>query len=112
MSCSIPPASRRPRGARTIGLAAPLIAASIAATPAILGGRGGIDISVGPLMGFVNAIIVQALIADAGISSPLAVIPAALAVGVLAGALNGSSRLSCESSRSSRLSEPISFSPA
>jgi ribose transport system permease protein len=73
----------------TIGLAAPLIAASIAATPAILGGRGGIDVSVGPLMGFTNAIIVQALIADAGISSPLAVIPALLAVGVLAGALNG-----------------------
>ena len=73
----------------TIGLAAPLVAASIAATPAILGGRGGIDVSVGPLMGFVNAIIVQALIADAGISSPLAVIPALLAVGVLAGALNG-----------------------
>ena len=73
----------------TIGLAAPLVAASIAATPAILGGRGGIDVSVGPLMGFVNAIIVQALIADAGISSPLAVVPAALAVGVLAGALNG-----------------------
>jgi ribose transport system permease protein len=72
-----------------IGLAAPLIAASIAATPAILGGRGGIDVSVGPLMGFVNALIVQTLIADAGISSPWLVVPAALAVGVLAGALNG-----------------------
>jgi ribose transport system permease protein len=74
----------------TIGLAAPLIAASIAATPVILGGRGGIDVSVGPLMGFVNAIIVQVLITGAGISSPWIVIPAALAVGVLAGALNGS----------------------
>lgn len=73
----------------TIGLAAPLIAASIAATPAILGGRGGIDVSVGPLMGFVNAVIVQTLIGDAGISSPWIVIPAALAVGVLAGGLNG-----------------------
>jgi ribose transport system permease protein len=73
----------------TIGLAGPLIAASIAATPAILGGRGGIDVSVGPLMGLVNAIIVQVLIADAGISSPWIVIPAALAVGVIAGALNG-----------------------
>ena len=73
----------------TIGLAAPLIAASIAATPAILGGRGGIDVSVGPLMGFVNAVVVQALLIDAGISSPWIVIPAALAVGVLAGALNG-----------------------
>jgi ribose transport system permease protein len=73
----------------TIGLAAPLIAASIAATPAILGGRGGIDVSVGPLMGLVNALIVQTLIADAGISSPWAVIPAALAIGAVAGALNG-----------------------
>ena len=73
----------------TIGLAAPLIAASIAATPAILGGRGGIDVSVGPLMGLVNALIVQTLIADTGISSPWAVIPAALAIGAVAGALNG-----------------------
>jgi ribose transport system permease protein len=40
-------------------------------------------------MGFVNAVIVQALIIGAGISSPWIVIPAALAVGVLAGALNG-----------------------
>lgn len=73
----------------TIGLAAPLIAASIAATPVILGGRGGIDVSVGPLMGFVNALIVETLIADAGISSPWVVVPAALAIGAIAGALNG-----------------------
>jgi ribose transport system permease protein len=73
----------------TVGLAAPLIAASIAATPAILGGRGGIDVSVGPLMGFVNALIVQTLIADAGISSPWLVVPAALVLGAVAGALNG-----------------------
>ena len=73
----------------TIGLAAPLIAASIAATPAILGGRGGIDVSIGPLMGLVNALIVQTLIAGAGSSSPWAVIPAAMIVGAAAGALNG-----------------------
>jgi ribose transport system permease protein len=73
----------------TVGLAAPLIAASIAATPAILSGRGGIDVSIGPLMGFVNALIVQTLIADAGISSPWVVVPAALIVGAAAGALNG-----------------------
>ena len=57
--------------------------------PAILGGRGGIDVSVGPLMGFVNALIVQTLIADAGISSPWLVVPAALVFGAAAGALNG-----------------------
>jgi ribose transport system permease protein len=73
----------------TIGLAAPLIAASIAATPAILGGRGGIDVSIGPLMGLVNALVVETLIADVGISSPWVVIPAALGVGAVAGALNG-----------------------
>jgi len=38
----------------TLGLAAPLIIAAIASMPPILGGRGGIDISVGPLMGLVN----------------------------------------------------------
>ena len=73
----------------TIGLAAPLIAASIAAMPAILGGRGGIDVSVGPLMGLVNALIVQTLIAGAGISSPWAVVPAALAIGAAVGIVIG-----------------------
>ncbi|MBX6322178.1 MAG: ABC transporter permease [Rhodospirillaceae bacterium] len=72
-----------------IGLAAPLVAAANAAMPAILGGRGGIDVSVGPLMGFVNAILVQTLILDRGVVSPWALVPAALVVGALAGALNG-----------------------
>ena len=44
-----------------IGLAAPLIGAALASTPVILAGRGGIDISVGPLMGFVNAIVIKVL---------------------------------------------------
>jgi ribose transport system permease protein len=52
-----------------IGLAAPLVGAAIASAPAILGGRGGIDISVGPIMGFVNAIVVLVLIQKLGLSS-------------------------------------------
>ncbi len=72
-----------------IGLAAPLIAASIAAMPAMLGGRGGIDVSIGPLMGFVNALIVQTLILDAEVTSPWIIVPVALLVGAAAGALNG-----------------------
>lgn len=72
-----------------IGLAAPLIGAALASAPVILGGRGGIDISVGPLMGFVNAIIIQGLFLSAGISSPFVLVPAALAVGALIGAING-----------------------
>ncbi|MCD7107506.1 ABC transporter permease [Rhizobium sp. DKSPLA3] len=72
-----------------IGLAAPLIGAAVASAPVILAGRGGIDISVGPLMGFVNAIVIQLLFLKAGISSPLVIIPAALLIGAAIGAING-----------------------
>ncbi len=72
-----------------IGLAAPLIGAALASAPVILGGRGGIDISVGPSMGFVNAIVIQTLFLSAGISSPLVLIPAALLIGAVIGAING-----------------------
>lgn len=72
-----------------IGLAAPLIGAAAASTPVILAGRGGIDISVGPLMGFVNAIVIQTLVLKLGISSPFIIIPAALLVGAAVGAANG-----------------------
>ncbi|MCQ8873941.1 ABC transporter permease [Mesorhizobium sp. LMG17149] len=72
-----------------VGLAAPLVGAAIASTPVILAGRGGIDISVGPLMGFVNALTIQVLFLGAGISSPLVLVPAALLVGALVGAANG-----------------------
>lgn len=72
-----------------IGLAAPLIAASIASMPALLGGRGGIDVSVGPLMGLINALIVQTMIIDAEVTSPWVIVPVALAVGAAAGMVNG-----------------------
>ncbi|MBN9217473.1 MAG: ABC transporter permease [Mesorhizobium sp.] len=72
-----------------IGLAAPLVGAAIASTPVILAGRGGIDISVGPLMGFVNAMLIQVLFLKAGIASPLLLVPAALLIGALVGAANG-----------------------
>ena len=72
-----------------IGLAAPLIGAALASTPAILGGRGGIDVSVGPLMGFVNAIVVKVMITELGMSSPFVIVPAALLIGAAVGAVNG-----------------------
>ncbi len=62
---------------------------SASSAPVILGGRGGIDISVGPLMGFVNAVVIQLLFLKAGISSPLVIIPAALLIGGAIGAFNG-----------------------
>ena len=72
-----------------IGLAAPLLAAAVATMPAILGGRGGIDVSVGPLMGFVNAVLVQVLMLDLGVTSPWVLVPAAVALGAQVGAVNG-----------------------
>jgi ribose transport system permease protein len=72
-----------------IGLAGPLVAASIASMPSILGGRGGIDVSIGPLMGFINVVIVKTLMTDLGVTSPWIVVVAALVIGAAVGALNG-----------------------
>ncbi|MER9668614.1 ABC transporter permease [Mesorhizobium sp. M0203] len=72
-----------------IGLAAPLIGAAVASAPVILAGRGGIDISVGPLMGFVNAMVIRLLFLRLGMSSPMFIVPAALLIGAIVGAANG-----------------------
>jgi len=74
--------------AGTLAVAAPLVLAAMAATPSILSGGGGIDISIGPLIGFVNVFIIGVLVGN-GIDSPWLVIPAALAVGLVAGLANG-----------------------
>ncbi|WP_152047791.1 ABC transporter permease [Aureimonas psammosilenae] len=72
-----------------LGLAAPLLLTSLAVTLPFLAGRGSIDVSVGPLIGLVNVLIVKGLILGAGLQSPLAIVPAALLLGLLSGALNG-----------------------
>jgi ribose transport system permease protein len=72
-----------------IGLAAPLIGAALASTPAIHGGRGGIDVSVVPLKGFISALTIKIFVTDLGISSPWVVVPGALLTGAAVGAANG-----------------------
>ena len=72
-----------------IGLAGPLIGAALASTPVILGGRGGVDISVGPLMGFVNAILVVVVMGRLGLDNPVAVVGIAILLGALVGLFNG-----------------------
>lgn len=72
-----------------IGLAAPLLCASIASMPSILGGRGGIDVSIGPMMGFINAVIIKTLVVGAGITSAWVIVPVALLLGAAFGAVNG-----------------------
>jgi ribose transport system permease protein len=65
---------------------APFALVAIASTPSILG--GGIDLSIGPVMVFVNILIVMVLL-PAGIDSPWLVVPIALVAGTVIGAANG-----------------------
>ncbi|MDA8344424.1 MAG: ABC transporter permease [Thermaerobacter sp.] len=73
----------------TLGTAAPTLLAAVAVTPSILSGRGGIDLSIGPLMGVLNVLLVQYLIGTAGLSSPFVVVAAALVLGAIGGLING-----------------------
>ncbi len=71
-----------------LGVAVPLVIGAMAVTPSILSGGGGIDLSIGPLMGLVNVLVVTALL-PAGLGDWWIAIPLLLAVGVLVGAVNG-----------------------
>lgn len=73
----------------TIGFAAPIILAAFAATPAMLMGNGGIDLSVGPVMGLINVVVIFHFVERLGLSSPVVLIPVALGVGILIGLVNG-----------------------
>jgi ribose transport system permease protein len=73
---------------RTLAVFAPFALVSIAATPAILSGGGGIDLSVGPLANLANVVFVVLLL-PAGLGSPAISIPVLLAIGTLVGTVNG-----------------------
>ena len=66
----------------------PFVLVAYASTAQILGGRGGIDISVGPLTTLVNCLLVTVLIPH-GVGSPWLSLPLLLLVGAAAGFLNG-----------------------
>ena len=63
-------------------VAMPFILVSMAAAPAII--SGGIDLSIGPAAGIVNAVLI-AWLAPSGWNSPLTMIAATLAIGVANG---------------------------
>jgi len=71
-----------------LAVAMPFVLISMAAAPVLLTGGGGIDLSIGPLAGFVNAVLVGVL-APAGYTSPLAVVPCVAIVAVVVGSING-----------------------
>ncbi|HKO28045.1 MAG TPA: ABC transporter permease [Solirubrobacteraceae bacterium] len=74
--------------APTLGTLAPFALAGMASTPAFLAGGGGIDLSIAPLMGFTNILLVTKLFGTA-LGGPLLAIPILLLIGAGVGALNG-----------------------
>ena len=71
-----------------VSVAVPLVIGAMAVTPPILSGNGGIDLSIGPLMGFINVLVVVALM-PAGLDAPWVAVPILLVVGFAVGAVNG-----------------------
>jgi ribose transport system permease protein len=67
---------------------APIAIAAIASTPSILSGGGGVDISIGPLVGFINIMLTIVLLPH-GLGAPWIAIPVLLVLGTLVGAING-----------------------
>jgi ribose transport system permease protein len=67
---------------------APFALAAMASTPQILGGGGGIDISIGPILNFVSVFIVAVCIPH-GLGGPVPSIAIALGIGIGIGVING-----------------------
>lgn len=71
-----------------LSVAVPLILGAMAVTPAILSGNGGMDLSIGPLMGFINVLVVT-LLMPANLGDWWLAVPILLIIGFAVGALNG-----------------------
>ena len=71
-----------------LGTLAPFALAAMASTPAILVGGGGIDLSIAPVMGLVNIVLVTGMLAH-GVGNPLIAVPFLLLLGGFIGAVNG-----------------------
>lgn len=74
--------------ASILTVAMPFVLIATAAAPAILSGGGGLDLSIGPVAGLVNAILIGVVFAH-GVTSPLIAVALTIAIGAGAGAVNG-----------------------
>jgi ribose transport system permease protein len=74
--------------APSLGTLAPFAIAGMASTPAFLSGGGGIDLSIAPLMGLVNIVLVTRLLGTS-FGNPVVAVPILLALGAAVGAGNG-----------------------
>jgi ribose transport system permease protein len=67
---------------------APLILASMSLTPIAMAGKGDVNLAIGPLIGFINVVLIQFLI-NRGVNAPFKIIGAAIAIGVVVQGLLG-----------------------
>jgi ribose transport system permease protein len=74
--------------APTLGTLAPFVIVGMASTLAFLSGGGGIDLSIAPLMGLTNIVLVTVLFGTS-FGGPVLAVPILLALGALVGAING-----------------------
>lgn len=61
-------------------VAAPLILATLALTPIVMAGRGSVDLSIGPLIAFINVTLITWLVGH-GVTHPVAIFAWAIGVG-------------------------------
>jgi ribose transport system permease protein len=73
--------------AASMAVLCPTVLTAMAMTLPILSGNGGIDLSVGPMAGFIT-VLIAAVLVPAGITSQV-IIPIVIVFGLTSGALNG-----------------------
>lgn len=74
--------------ASSMAVLCPTVLTAMAVTLPVLSGNGGIDLSVGPLAGFMT-VLIAAVLVPAGITTPQLIIPIVVVFGFLSGAING-----------------------
>ncbi|HLI16190.1 MAG TPA: ABC transporter permease [Acidimicrobiales bacterium] len=74
--------------ASTVQALAPLVLVAMGMTPAVLSGRGGIDLSLGPLAGFVT-VLLAGYLNHGWFGTLWVIVPTALAAGFVVGVVNG-----------------------
>lgn len=85
----VQPQFAEPRNwAQSMSVLAPTVLTAMAVTLPVLSGNGGIDLSVGPLAGFMT-VFIAAVLVPAGITTPQLVIPIVILFGLASGAING-----------------------
>jgi ribose transport system permease protein len=74
--------------ASSMAVLCPTVLTAMAVTLPVMSGNGGIDLSVGPLAGFMT-VLIAAVLVPAGITTPQLIIPIVIVFGLLSGAING-----------------------